>query len=710
MSTAKPSVYIAGLGIVSPLGSGIEATFSSLRANQSGVSPLRVFPVKQQPPLPVGQVEDLRGDSTLPRGHRLALTAARQAMEGQACALDAVVVGSTTGGIALTEELLAEQNRDPALYSHHGLGTVAEAIGEALQCEGRLLSVSTACSSGAVAISMASKMLESGDATWVLAGGADSLCLLTYYGFHSLQLVDKDGSRPFDVMREGMSVAEGAAFLLLTSEEPEEHYGVVLGSALSCDAHHGAAPHPEGNGAHAAMEGALADAAISTADIDYINLHGTGTPDNDLAESKAIRRLFSSPPPLSSIKGLSGHGLAASGAIEAVVAAICLERQIVPANYGCSEADPACGLVPVTTPGQQQVETILSNSFGFGGNNGCLVLAGSAKEKDGHEEPAPLSIVGKACLTGAGHTMDSMGAFFTLQPMAGRLDEAVISKDLPARSIRRMKRFSRMVLALAQAAKADSGIEQSPHAVFMGSGWGALSETWDFLENLAATDEQFPSPIDFVGSVHNSGAGQVAIAHGATGPNITSTGGDFSFEQALQATQLFLENRTRYNTAFLMAADEAHPQFTPLLDPSVRGGQEAADGGGGFYLCRKPLPGKVAIALPFFQVNAAAALDNMVQALGSKEHIAENCAMVLAGIPAASEEEGEQQLDRFMALTGIDVPVIHYRKFTGEFASASAVAAVMGVQLLESGEIPAGKQVYVVGFGKMLSAVTLAMQ
>ena len=706
----KPTVYIAGLGIISPLGSGVEATFSSLQTNQSGITPLRVFPVQQQPPLPVGQVEDLRGDSTLPRGHRLALTAARQAMEGKVCELDAIIVGSTTGGIALTEELLAEKNSDPNLYSHHGLGTVAEAIGEALQCEGQLLSVSTACSSGAVAISMASKMLENGEAKWVLAGGADSLCLLTYYGFHSLQLVDKDGSRPFDVTREGMSVAEGAAFLLLTSEEPDDSNGVVLGSALSCDAHHGAAPHPEGNGAYAAMEGALADATLSAEDIDYINLHGTGTPDNDLAESKAIRRLFASPPPLSSIKGLSGHGLAASGAIEAVIAAICLERQFVPANYGCTEADPACGLVPVSVPTEQQVDTILSNSFGFGGNNGCLVLATTAKGKDEQTEFVPLSIVGKACLTGAGYTMDSMGAFFTLQPMAGRLDEDAISKELPARSIRRMKRFSRMVLALAQAAKADSGIEQSPHGVFMGSGWGALSETWDFLENLAATDEQFPSPIDFVGSVHNSGAGQVAIAHGATGPNITSTGGDFSFEQALQSTQLFLENRTRYNTAFLMAADEAHPQFTPLLDPSARRVQVDADGGGCFYLCRKALPGKVAIALPFLQVNAAAALEHMVQALGSKEHIAENCAMVLAGIPAAYEEEGEQQLDRFMALTGIDVPVIHYRKFTGEFASASAVAAVMGVQLLESGEIPAGKQVYVLGFGKMLSAVTLVMQ
>ena len=193
MSTTTPPVYIAGLGIISPLGIGEESTFTALQANNSAVAPLRVFPVQQQPPLPVGQVEDLRGYPHLPRAHRLALNAAKQAMEGSDCRLDAVIVGSTTGGISQTEELLAEKHEDAGLYQYHGLTTVAEAIGEELHCTGELLTVSTACSSGTVAISMACKMLESGEATWVLAGGADSLCLLTYYGFHSLQLVDKKG-------------------------------------------------------------------------------------------------------------------------------------------------------------------------------------------------------------------------------------------------------------------------------------------------------------------------------------------------------------------------------------------------------------------------------------------------------------------------------------------------------------------------------------
>lgn len=711
MSSTKSPVYIAGIGIVSPLGIGEDATFATLRANRSAIAPLRIFPVQQQPPLPVGQVEDLRGDSTLPRAHRLALTAARQAMEGNDCSLDAVIVGSTTGGISRTEELLGEQNEDSGLYQYHGLTTIAEKIGEELGCTGELLSVSTACSSGTVAISMACKILESGDAQWIVAGGADSLCLLTYYGFHSLQLVDKKGSRPFDKTREGMSVAEGAAFLLLTNQKPNHSHGVLLGSGLSCDAYHGAAPHPEGNGAQSAMQKALDDATVSAADIDYVNLHGTGTPENDLAESKAVRRLFDSLPPLSSIKGLSGHGLAASGAIEAVVSAICLKHDFLPANCGCEEFDPECGFEPLKAPAKQAVGTILSNSFGFGGNNACLVVSDTVKKRAPEVgESVPLSVVGKSCITGAGHTMDSLGRFFTLESMAGVLNTKIISEQLPARSIRRMKRFSQMALALAAAAQKDSGLEQSPHAVFMGSGWGALSETWDFLDKLQTTAEQFPSPIDFVGSVHNSAAGQIAISHGSTGPNITSSGGDYSFEQALRATEVFLESKTRYNTAFLLAADESHPQFTQLLDPSSQVTDLAADGGGSLYLCRKAIPGKVAISLSFYGKPLGAGIGQIIESLDGKEQITEKCAMILAGIPAAQEKEGEQQLDTFMRITNLDVPVIHYRKFTGEFTSASGVAAVMATQLLESGEIPLGKEVLVLGFGKMLTAMRLYMQ
>ncbi len=711
MNSSRKTFSIAGIGIISPLGTGLDATELALRKNSSPIAPLTVFPVQHPPPLPVGQVQELP-DYPFPRTHRLAITAAQQAMAGCASVPDAVILGSTTGGILSTEESLADSEQDPEKYRHHGLTTVAEAVAREVHCPGPALTVSTACSSGNVAIAMAIKMLQSGEAEWVLAGGADSLCHLTYFGFHSLQLVDPAGSKPFDKNRQGMSVAEGAALLLLTSQKIEHCYGQILGCGLSCDAYHPAAPHPEGKGALAAMTNALHDAQLPAEAIDYINLHGTGTPDNDLAEAKAVRALFAVPPPLSSIKGLSGHGLAASGAIEAAVAAICLQKDLLPANSGCIEADPECQLQPLQSPVNQQISTVLSNSFGFGGNNACLLMGRADKRPEATMtvSKAPLTILGKACITGAGHTKDSMDSFFRLESMAGTLDSKEMTKDLEARSIRRLKRFSQMALALATAVREDASLDQAPNAVFMGSGWGALSETCDFLEKLHSSKEKFPSPIDFVGSVHNSAAGQIAIMHGATGANITSSGGDYSFEQALLAAENFLGDDGKEDSAFVLAADENHVKFSPLFDPSIDENTTPADGGGGFYLCRKAIPGKVSIRPCFFAGNGAAVLDRLIGALQGKESLQSSCGMILAGIPAAFAEEGEEQLDSFMQKTGLDIPVIHYRKFTGEFASASSVAAVMAVHLLQSGESVPGKSILVLGFGNNLTAMECMRQ
>lgn len=711
MSSSKKNIYIAGIGIISPLGCGLHATEQALQKNISAIAPLQpgVFSIQQPPPLPVGQVQETLNPS-LPRTHGLAIHAAKQAMEGCQHAPDAVIIGTTTGGVLSTEKLMEDGEKNPASYRYHGLTTVTEEIADLVQCTGPALTVSTACSSGTVAISMAVKMLQAGEAEWVLAGGADSLCKLTYFGFHSLQLVDPQRSRPLDTNRQGMSVAEGAALLLLTSIKPERPLGQILGCGLSCDAYHPASPHPEGKGAAEAMQQAIDNAGIEATKIDYINLHGTGTPDNDLAESKAVQTLFTAPPPLSSIKGATGHGLAASGAIEAAIATICLQKDFLPANTGCLEPDPECNLRPIEQPSPQPVSTVLSNSFGFGGNNGCLVI-GERNESSSAETAirnSPLTLLGKACITGAGHTKESMDRFSRLEAIAGTLDLSILSQQLPARKVRRLKRFSRIALALAAAAQEDSGLEQSPHSVFLGSGWGALSETYDFLNKLQSSKEQFPSPIDFVGSVHNSAAGQIAIMHNATGTNITSSGGDYSFEQALLAAHCFLEDSD--DSAFVLAADEAHQQFSPLFDPSIAANTPLADGGGAFSLCRKAIPGKLSIQLRFYQKQTDDSLEQLLTALDSKERLQKKCAMILAGIPAADAINGEEQLDSFMHKTGLDIPVIHYRKFTGEFSSASSVAAVMAAHLLGSGVVASDKKILVLGFGKNVTAMEFTRQ
>lgn len=695
-------VYIAGAGIISPLGRGIPATEEALRSNRSTLRPLTLFAVLHGNPLPVGQVAGLNGPSSVPRTHQLAHIAARQAMAACDRPPDAVILGTTTGGILTTEQLLKAKALDKELYRYHGLSSVAEYIAGEVGCQGPAIAVSTACSSGAAAIALALEMLRRGKAEKILAGGVDCLCRLTYFGFHSLQLVDREGCRPLDAHRHGMAVAEGAAMLLLTTEKPARPLAELLGAGLSCDAHHPAAPHPEGRGALMAMRAALADAGLAAHDIDYISLHGTGTPENDLAEAKAIHTLFATPPPLSSIKGATGHSLAASGAIEAVVSALAVSANVLPANTGCQQPDPALGLLPLATPVSHPTTAVLSNSFGFGGNNGCLVIT----KPDAFPQAASinqarngLAIHGIACLTGAGDTAATMSQLAQGFPVAGTAELAAISRKLPPRLIRRLKRLSRMTLALAAGAVEDSGLDGQPASVFMGTGWGALSETYDFLTGLVDSGDQFPSPTDFVGSVHNGPAGQAAIMFGATGANITVSGGDYSFEQALLAADLCLENTGE--KALVLGADEGHHVLSPLFDPSIAPQAPLADGGGAFFLSRKSEGAACLVHIPFYPRPATeGCIDSLLESLGGVQILQGRYALLLAGIPAAEREEGERQLTGFLEKSGLTAPVVRYRQFTGEFASASAVAAVMAVSFLAAGKAP----------GKLVSGDDIALE
>ncbi len=712
-------VYIAGTGVISPLGTGRASLEQALAENRSAIEPLTLFSLLQGEPLPVGQVREVeQPQEEVPRTHCLAHAAAVQAMTAERLPLDAIVLGTTTGGILTTEQQLREENRDKAAYRLHGLGTVADYLAEKLGCSGPALTVSTACSSGAVAMAVGLKMLRSGQANRVLVGGVDSLCRLTYFGFNSLQLVDRSGCRPLDVRRRGMAVAEGAAMLLLSTVQPAHPSAELLGAGLSCDAYHPAAPHPEGQGALAAMQAALDDAGMRAEDIDYINLHGTGTPDNDLAEAKAVHRLFANPPSLSSIKGGSGHSLAAAGALEAVVAAIAVTKDFRPANTGFEQPDPALDLQPLTHPVHTRTDAVLSNSFGFGGNNGSLLISKADLFPRPQEKPAKgrLSILGYSCLTGSGDLQATLAALKTGTPVAGMASLEAVSENLPPRLIRRLKRLPRMTLSLAIAAHACSGQEAIPGSIFMGSGWGALSETHDFLSRLSESEEKFPSPTDFVGSVHNAAASQAAMHFGATGANITTSGGDYSFEQALFCADLCTDSTEEI--ALVLGADEGHDFFSPLLDPSISGQSSLADGGGALCLSRTVEGAGPYVRIPFYahrQMDDV--IPSLVESLGGRQALADSCVLVLAGIPAAIRDAAEDQLAAFLARAGLSAPVVRYRETVGEFASASAAAAGLAASCVTTGRIPQslsrgggiilqdGETILVLGLGEYLTAM-----
>ena len=714
------------MGLITPLARGVARNWAALEKGKTGIGKLTLFPTADDLSFPVGEVAASLSPEGPPRTHQLALMAAEEAMAHGEGAPDAIVMGSTTGGMSRTEELLKTEQLDPALFSYHGAGSVAEYVALKLKCKGPVITVSTACSSGATAIAMALAFLKSGRYKRILVGGAESLCRLTYFGFHSLQLIDPRGSRPLDRDRKGLTVSEGTGMLLLEGKTGimDTDAIEVLGAGLTCDAYHPASPDPEGRGALSAMKKALADAGLTQRDIDYVNLHGTGTIDNDLSEAKAFNRLFDRKKPfVSSVKGAFGHSLSAAGAIEAVISAKSIEAGMAPAGTGCHTPDPLLKLKPLQKSKNAPIRTVMSNSFGFGGSNASVVL-GRSRNPQISKPPLSLNleVVGIACITGAGNTSQTLNAFSGGQNCQGLIPENELGRSLSPRATRRLKRLSRMGLSLAMDAFDDAGGHKEPGAVFFGTGWGALSETHDFLKALYETNERFASPTDFMGSVHNATAGRIAIKFNARGPNITTTGGDYSFEQALMSAHLLT---TEKDTPLLvMGADEFHPVLSELFDPSVARGETPSDGGGALLLRGAKTPtgtGSGPRLTPLFHENTNGnphVISSLNQCLGGSEKIRNDFGAVFAGLPAQSDVISRKQLDLFIQTTGFNGPVIDYRRYLGEFASASAVATVLAVSLLNIGEISSkltekedvdlnGKGILLLGLGNFVAATAV---
>jgi 3-oxoacyl-(acyl-carrier-protein) synthase len=717
----RKRVFITGMGIISSLGRGADRHVDSLKKNCSGIEPLKLFTPSPGNLFPVGEIPNFKQTLNVPRTHEFAFLAAQEALSATRLIPDAIILGTTTGGMPLTEELLKKNEKDADQYRYHSTSSVAEFLAGVLRCSGLVLTVTTACSSGTVAIKLAYELLSSGKANCVLAGGADALCRLTYYGFNSLQLIDPSGARPLDLDRNGMTVGEGSAMLLLEAGEssPDNAMAEILGGGLSCDAYHPAAPHPEGKGAIAAMKNAVENAGISPADIEYINLHGTGTKDNDLAEAEALHSIFGKNIPLlSSVKGATGHSLGASGATESVICAAVIREGLIPANTGCMNPDPALDLKPVLAPLEQKVAAVLSNSFGFGGNNACLVLADPrAKHKRQKQAVSfEFEVLGCACVTGAGDMEQTLRNLNERKTCSGTLPLADISKKLPAREVRRLKRLPRLALALAMEACESSRLSQTPSSIFFGTSWGPLSETYHFLTKLYESNEQFASPTEFVGSVHNAPAGQVAIMLKATGPNITTTGGDYSFEQALLAASLTVCGSD--DIVLVMGADEHHQVLSPLFDKSVRMSSNPSDGGGGLMMHKAEKGSGLRTRLIFFEntSNNPSVVQSLVHHLGESNETRSKYGAVFVGMPAGERANCEQQLSEIISASGFIGPAIDFRKFTGEFGSATAAAAALAVRFVRDGKIPGylsdgaetplnGKGILLLGLGGFLTAI-----
>lgn len=396
-----PSVFITGMGIVSALGIGTASQRKKLAAGISGLAPASILNSIHRTEFPFGEVPystdelmsrllhfNLLQKSRLQALGALALEECLSGMEKRPSGIRQGFINATTvGGMTDIEDryfdLIKPEQNEPDMSWASGLdcATGTEHLARQFKLTDFVTTISTACSSSANAIQFGARLLQQNVLDLVVCGGVDSLTRFTVNGFNSLKNLDRNICKPFDANRNGLNLGEGAAYLVLESEKSlaitgNKPLGILSGYANFNEAFHPTAPSPEGLGAYEAMKRTLDKAGLSPESVSYINAHGTATLNNDESESLAIRRLFGNKvPPFASTKSYTGHTLAASGAIEAVFSLLSLKFQEVYPALNFDTPIEATGLIPCQRFQPMAVAHILSNSFGFGGNNASLLIS-----------------------------------------------------------------------------------------------------------------------------------------------------------------------------------------------------------------------------------------------------------------------------------------------------------------------------------------------
>lgn len=389
-------VFVTGLGAISGIGLNVEENINSLRNGKHGMGKITLFPTALQVPVSeVGQtnreLQDRLGldtQKTYSRTALLGMAAAKEALEDSQIDIRRLRVGfissTSVGGMDLSENFyipFREDHRKGKLRDvvSHDCGDSTERIASYLNITSFITTISTACSSAANAMMLGARLIKSGYLDAAIVGGTDALCRFTMNGFNSLMILDKEHCRPFDQSRAGLNLGEGAGYLVLQSEETANRtpYCELTGYANINEAYHQTGSSPEGDGPYQSMLEAIRVSGIPKEEIDYINVHGTGTPNNDLSEGKAIRRIFGeNTPPFSSVKAFIGHTLGASEGIEAVYSVLSIQHGMMFPNLNFRTPVEETGLTPVTTFTEgNNIRHVLSNSFGFGGSNSSLLFS-----------------------------------------------------------------------------------------------------------------------------------------------------------------------------------------------------------------------------------------------------------------------------------------------------------------------------------------------
>jgi 3-oxoacyl-[acyl-carrier-protein] synthase II len=560
-------VVVTGVGAVTALGMGARALWHGLIDGRVAIRPVHGLDMTGYRTCLGGEVD---GDRPAGRDAMLdfALAAAREAMSSaglrpvprlsgsaSAGAVPAarwgVVAGTCNGGLRSAEHAWrAWRAGGPPDWRQFLLiqpQVLAEALSAEFGLKGPVLSVNTACASGAHAIAHALEMIRSDQADAMLAGGSDAFSGTVFAGFNSLESLAIGPAAPYSRHREGLSLGEGSGMLVLAKLSVARDAGApvlaeVIGYGLSADGYHPAAPHPQGAGAARAMTAALADAGLDVAAVDYVNGHGTGTRKNDAAESSAVRLalgIHASKTPLSSVKSMIGHLLGGAAAVEGVATVLSLRNQVAPPTAGFTEPDPECGLDAIPGAGRpMRIDVALSNSLAFGGANATVAFArpGRAISRPNRRSPDEVVITGVGVISASGASRSDLWRSYIGEDSHEQLEQglrvSLVDVDqapfVSPRQGRRLDRLSLFAVAACQRALDDAHLDASAYdgdriGVIMGTGIGPVETLEAFGAPVLEHGPGQANPALFPNTVYNAAAGHAAILLGARGPTSTLT-------------------------------------------------------------------------------------------------------------------------------------------------------------------------------------------
>ena len=564
------NIVITGEGIISAIGNDKATVLQSLLDGRSGIVEMKHLHSSHHE-LPVGEVQlsndEMKAMLALPieeqtsRTSLMGMLAVKQALAEAQLPETApknrrvvLISGTTVGGMDITEQYydsFATSDEHLDCLKKHDCGSSTEEIA-AMFGISECTTISTACSSAANALILGANLLKTGQADLVIAGGSEALTRFHLNGFNSLMILDHEPCRPFDAQRAGLNLGEGAAFVVMETEASARERGAdihawLTGYGNACDAFHQTASSDNGEGAYRAMTEALEMAQLKPEDIDYVNAHGTGTPNNDLSESAALKRVFAEKMPLiSSTKAFTGHTTSASGSIETVICLLAMQHHFVPANLRWEHQIPD-GITPTTGVKDVTLKHVVCNAFGFGGNDSSLIL--SAVPVAGEESAAAISdddirVAAKVEITS---------------------EEALseIRNYVKPLEARRMGKIMKSSLLSSLKAMEQAGIEK-PDAIITATALGCLENSELLLNQLQEEGEVMLKPTYFMQSTHNTIGSGIAIFTKCHGYNVTYTHGKDSLEWALRDARMLLKSGKAKNV-LVGLHDETTPLYRSLM-------------------------------------------------------------------------------------------------------------------------------------------------